>query len=31
MGDVFRKIPKYGRFGKEIVDFTSQGCSSPTT
>ena len=25
MGDVFRKIPKYGRFGQEIARYTSQG------
>ena len=25
MGDVFRKIPKWGRFGQEIARFTSQG------
>ena len=24
-GDIFRKLPKYGTLGKEIVDFTSQG------
>ena len=25
MGDVFRKIPKWGRFGQEIARYTSQG------
>lgn len=25
MGDVFRKIPRYGRFGQEIAQYTSQG------
>jgi adenylate kinase len=25
MGDVFRKIPKYGHFGREIEQYTSQG------
>jgi len=24
-GDVFRKLPKYGTLGKEIVDYTSEG------
>ncbi len=24
-GDLFRKLPKYGSLGKEIVEFTSQG------
>lgn len=24
-GDIFRKLPKYGSLGKEIVDFTSEG------
>ena len=24
-GDLFRKLPKYGAIGKEIVDYTSQG------
>ena len=28
-GDVFRKLPKYGTLGKEIVDFTSQGFLVP--
>jgi len=25
MGEVFRKIPRYGRFGQEIAKYTSQG------
>jgi adenylate kinase len=25
MGDVFRKLPRYGRFGQEIARYTSQG------
>ena len=29
MGDVFRKIPKWGRFGKEIDRYTSQGALVP--
>ncbi len=29
MGDVFRKIPKYGRFGQEIARYTSQGAMVP--
>jgi adenylate kinase len=29
MGDVFRKIPRYGRFGKEIAQYTSQGALVP--
>lgn len=29
MGDVFRKIPKYGRIGKEIEQYTSQGRMVP--
>ena len=28
-GDLFRKIPKYGALGKEIVDHTSQGLLVP--
>ena len=28
-GDVFRKIPKYGTLGKEIVNYTSQGLLVP--
>ena len=28
-GDIFRKLPKYGALGKEIVDFTSQGLLVP--
>ena len=28
-GDIFRKLPKYGTLGKEIVDFTSQGFLVP--
>ena len=28
-GDLFRKLPKYGTLGKEIVDFTSQGFLVP--
>ncbi len=28
-GDLFRKLPKYGALGKEIVDFTSQGFLVP--
>ena len=28
-GDIFRKLPKYGTLGKEIVDFTSQGLLVP--
>jgi len=28
-GDLFRKLPKYGTLGKEIVDFTSQGALVP--
>src|SRR6266545_1947883 len=29
MGDVFRKIPKNGRFGREIARYTSQGALVP--
>jgi adenylate kinase len=29
MGDVFRKIPKYGRIGREIEQYTSQGRMVP--
>lgn len=29
MGDVFRKLPRYGRFGKEIAQYTSQGSLVP--
>jgi adenylate kinase len=29
MGDVFRKIPKYGRFGQEIARYTSRGSLVP--
>ena len=29
LGDVFRKIPKYGRFGQEIARYTSQGLMVP--
>src|SRR3954469_15427567 len=29
MGDVFRKIPKYGQFGREIERFTSKGALVP--
>ena len=29
MGDVFRKIPRYGRFGQEIGKYTSQGAMVP--
>src|SRR3954454_16848593 len=29
MGDVFRKIPKYGKFGQEIARYTSQGSLVP--
>ena len=29
MGDVFRKIPKYGHFGQEIERFTSKGALVP--
>jgi adenylate kinase len=29
MGDVFRKIPRYGRFGQEIEKFTAQGFLVP--
>ena len=29
MGDVFRKIPRYGRFGQEIGRYTSQGSMVP--
>lgn len=29
MGDVFRKIPRYGRFGQEIAEYTSQGLLVP--
>jgi len=29
MGDVFRKIPKYGRFGQEIARYTSEGLMVP--
>src|ERR1700733_4271915 len=28
-GDLFRKLPKYGTLGKEIVDFTSHGSLVP--
>ena len=29
MGDIFRKIPKYGRIGREIEEYTSQGSMVP--
>jgi len=29
MGDVFRKIPKYGRFGQEVARYSSQGTLVP--
>ncbi len=29
MGDVFRKLPKLGRFGQEIAKYTSQGLLVP--
>jgi adenylate kinase len=29
MGDVFRKIPRYGRFGQEIEKYTAQGFMVP--
>jgi len=29
MGDVFRKIPKYGKFGQEIARYTSKGLLVP--
>src|SRR3954467_4631066 len=29
MGDVFRKIPKYGQFGQQIARFTSTGALAP--
>jgi adenylate kinase len=29
MGDVFRKLPRFGRFGKEIEKYTSQGLLVP--
>jgi adenylate kinase len=29
MGDVFRKIPKYGQFGREIERYTSKGALVP--
>ena len=29
MGDVFRKIPRAGRFGREIEQYTSQGLMVP--
>lgn len=29
MGDVFRKIPKYGKLGREIDEYTSQGLMVP--
>ena len=29
MGEVFRKIPRYGRFGQEIAKYTSQGSLVP--
>ncbi len=29
MGDIFRKIPKYGRIGREIEEYTSQGRMVP--
>jgi adenylate kinase len=29
MGDVFRKIPKYGKFGQEIERYTSKGSLVP--
>lgn len=29
MGDVFRKIPKYGHFGQEIARYTSSGALVP--
>lgn len=28
-GDIFRKLPKYGTLGKEIVEYTSQGLLVP--
>ena len=31
MGDVFRKIPRNGKFGREIEQYTSQGGWFPTT
>ena len=32
MGDVFRKIPKYGQFGQEIEQLhLARGCWCPTT
>jgi adenylate kinase len=29
MGDIFRKIPKYGRIGREIEEYTSEGRMVP--
>lgn len=29
MGDVFRKIPRHGKFGREIEQYTSQGLMVP--
>jgi adenylate kinase len=29
MGDIFRKIPRYGKFGREIEQYTSQGRMVP--
>jgi adenylate kinase len=29
MGDVFRKIPRYGKFGREIERYTAQGLMVP--
>ena len=29
MGDIFRKIPRHGKFGREIEQFTSQGMMVP--
>src|SRR5271165_1914807 len=29
MGEIFRKIPKYGRIGREIEQYTSQGRMVP--
>src|SRR3954453_10026388 len=29
MGDVFRKIPKYGQFGQEIERYTARGALVP--
>ena len=29
MGDVFRKIPKYGQYGQQIARFTSTGSARP--